>query len=1012
MRTNDLLTRASQAFTPGRLAFMVMALMAARAQADTLPSAGTLFDTNRSALRPTDSAQPAAPGSVRIESQGTEPDSHAGAGAASSVKLEVKGFTFSGNREINDAQLQAQLRPYTQRVLDLNGLREAAEQVTALYRARGYLVARAYLPAQEIQNGQVTIGIQEGVIGTVVARPGPNVRLRPGMQQRFVDALQPGTIIREQDLERVLLRLSDIAGVSVHAILRPSQQPGAADILLELSEMTALTARAAIDNYGNYYTGSNRLTSSVSLNDAFGLGESFTVNSQNTFEGLEIKGIGYQQPLGASGVSIGANYAELEYSIGKGLKDVNADGTAKVSSVFLNSSLLRSREANISFNLAEEHRHFEDSAGGFTVNKSAVFRSATLYGNWRDGWQGSNAWSLVYGIGDLDKNTAADAALDDYTAKAAGTYKKTNVSLSRLQSLGYGYSLYASVAGQWADKNLDSSEKLSLGGPNGVRAYPVGEAAGDEGVLGRLELRKYLGTVYGAIAEGALFADAGKVTVNKNPWDASDNHLTRYGYGVGVNLYHRDLVMNASLAFSPGDNPTSDDRAARRLWFSISGSPQAFAGLASDLGSKGEDFEVAETDTVIYGSLGIVPEYVDRSGATRAAPANQSRLATPSGNNMASFWRARDNVSNVGVHGGYALTDDWNLLWQLEYGISLNYTESDDPSVVQSASPSTKLRNSAAALNNGQFGTVLYGIWDMPLKESTTSLDPFYGKTSAAYYNIIGSPGFGTSLATNVNGPSGTADTSNNDDAAFNRRQAGVAQYWTPEWYGLQLKLAYSNNGTRAADDVSNGYIYGASLSYTHGGFTAIVAAERHIDYFGIASLGRNARGVGSSTHVTEGTSSDDFSVRYGLAYDFGDTKLSVIADDLSYSEDGVINTSTTSSDLSRYRRRAYMFGVSHNIGAWQLRASYAKALPGQCSMIAASDVDCDTHGMGATQYALGASYKLTKNTDLFGQYVLLKNQSLANYNFALTGVYAATGYSPGVGTTISAFGTGINYSF
>jgi predicted porin len=545
-----------------------------------------------------------------------------------------------------------------------------------------------------------------------------------------------------------------------------------------------------------------------------------------------------------------------------------------------------------------------------------------------------------------------------------------------------------------------------------VRAYPVGEAAGDEGVLGRLELRKYLGTFNGAIVEGALFADAGRVTVNKNPWDESENHLTRYGYGVGVNVYHRELVMNASLAFSPGDNPTSDERAARRLWFSISGSPQAFAGLASDLGSKGEDFGVAETDTVIYGSLGVIPEYVDRHGATPAAPAEQSRLATPSGRNMASFWRVRDNVSNVGVHSGYALTDDWKLLWQLEYGISLNYTASNDPSVVQSAAPSTTLRNSGAALNNGQFGTLLYGIWDMPLKDSTTSLDPFSGKTSAAYYNIIGSPGFGTSLATNVNGPSGTADESNNDDAAFNRRQAGVVQYWTPEWYGLQLKLAYSNNGTRAADDVSNGYIYGGSLTYTHGGFTAIVAAERHVDYFGIASLGRNARGVGSTTHVTDGTSSDDFSVRYGLAYDFGDTTLSAIADDLSYSEDGVINSSTTSSDLSRYRRRAYLFGVTHNMGSWQLRASYAKALPGQCSMIAASDIDCDTHGMGATQYALGATYKLTKNTDLFGQYVVLKNQSLANYNFALTGVYAASGYSPGTGTTISAIGTGINYSF
>ena len=368
MNKHDLFTRAYRAFGPGRLTFLAATLMAAQAQADTLPSAGTLFDSNREALRPTESVQPAAPGSVRIDSQDAEPDPRADV-TASSIKLEVKGFAFSGNHEISDTRLQAQLKPYAQRDLDLNGLREAAAQITELYRARGYLVARAYLPAQEIQDGQVAIGIQEGVIGTVVAMPGPNVRLRPGMQQRFVDALQPGTIIREQDLERVLLRLSDIAGVAVRAILRPSQQPGAADIVLELNEMTAFTARATIDNYGNYFTGSNRLTSSISLNDAFGFGETFTVNSQNSFEGLEIKGVGFQQPLGASGISIGANYAELEYAIGKNLKAVNADGTAQVSSVFLNSSLLRSRDTNISLNLSEEHRHFEDEAGDFAVKK-------------------------------------------------------------------------------------------------------------------------------------------------------------------------------------------------------------------------------------------------------------------------------------------------------------------------------------------------------------------------------------------------------------------------------------------------------------------------------------------------------------------------------------------------------------------------------------------------------------------------------------------------------------------
>lgn len=992
-------------------AALAAALCVGQAQADTLPSSGTLFDSNRPALRPADKVQSAPTGRVRIEAQRDDDSSTAPTAEGPSVRMQVSSFRLSGNHELTDAQLQEQLLPYRNRELDLNGLREAARQVTALYRERGYLVARAYLPAQEIQNGVVTIGVQEGVIGQVRTEPDWNVRLREGMQQRFVDALKPGTVIREQDLERVLLRLSDIAGVSVRAVLRPSSQPGAADIVLKLSEMTAWTARVSFDNYGNTYTGSNRLSTNISLNDAFGFGESLVFNSQNSFEGMEIKGVGIVQPLGASGLSIGANYAELEYAIGKKLKTANADGTATVSSVFLNSSLLRSRDTNISLNLAEEHRHFEDAAGGFHVKKSAVFRGATLYGNWRDSWAGSNQWSLAYGIGELDKNTPVDEALDALTAKAAGTYKKTNLSFSRLQDLGGGYSLYGSLRGQLADKNLDSSEKMSLGGPDGVRAYPVGEISGDEGLLGRLELRKYLGHLGGAYTEGTVFADAGKVKVNKNPWDASENYLSRYGYGVGLNMYHRDLVMNASLAYSPGRDPVSDEHDAKRFWLSVSGTPEAFAGLASDIGSK-EDFRDNTTELVLYGSLGIIPEYIDRRGSTKASPADQRKLGTPNGRNMSSYWRARDNVSYVGAHAGVPINDTSRLLWQLEYGISVNYTLSGDETAPLSISPTTKLRNSAIALDNDSLGTVLYGVWDMPLKDSTTSLDPFYGKTSAAYYNIIGSPGFNSSLATNVNGPVTVADSSANSDAGFNRRQSGVLAYWTPEWYGLRLKLAYSNNGMKAAEDVDTGYIYGGSLTYKNGGFTAVAAAERHVNYFGITNLSRNARGVGSNTHVTANTSSNDYSFRYGLAYKFGNTRISAIADEIYYSEDGVINNSVTSSDLSEYRRRAYMLGLTHKIGDWRLRASYAKALAGDCSMISASNIQCDTDGMGASQYAVGFSYRMNKRTDLFAHYVLLKNQALGNYNFAVAGAYAASGYSPGVGTSITAIGTGINYSF
>lgn len=1007
------------------LAMQIMAMLAAAplaVYAQTPPSSGTIFDTNRPQLTPADRDRLQQPQqqprrSVQIEKETEDADDAATPTQQAGQAVTVSRFTLSGNTVIDDAALQDALHEFVGQELDFNGLRRAAARITALYRARGYMVARAYLPAQEIRDGHVAIAVREGVVGQVVADADNSVRLNKAVLQRYLDEIEPGSVIRESKLEATLLRLSDIAGVSVHAVLRPASHSGATDIVIHLTEMTAITSRIAFDNYGNYYTGSNRLTTNINLNDALGLGETFGITAQNAFEGLHIYGVNFAMPVGSSGLSFGASAAQLQYNVGKSLKDAQASGSATVSSFFVNDALYRSRQANVNLSLAAESRHFEDITSATAVRKSARFYSATLYGDWRDslfGAPAANSWNLRYGRGQLDKETPNDATLDTITAQAAGNYSKTNAAFSRLQQLGGGFSVLASVNAQFANRNLDASEKMSLGGPNGVRAYPVGEAAGDEGVLGRLELRKQFGRfdqLGGAIVEGTLFADAGRVTINKTPWNPTEeNHTSRYGYGAGVNVYHKDLVFNASLAFSPGVAPVTEDRSPRRLWVSVSGSPQAFAGLGSDSAGKGEDFEEPETGLVLYGSLGLIPEFVHRDGATPAAPADQSKLATPNGRNMPGFWRVRDNVSYIGAHGGYELYDQWKLLWQLEMGLSLNYTNRS-AEAVPDWDHSQDLRNTAVAVQNPRVGTFMYGNWDTPMKESTTPFDPFQSLTSAAHYNIIGSPGFVTSITKN-SGPVGDALTSNNDDAAFNRRQNGMISYWSPKLYGFQLKVAYSNNGMKAAPDVATGYLYSGSLGYERGGFSAVVSAETHVNYFGIASLGRDARGVGSSTHVTAGTSSNDLSVRYGIAYDFGKTKVSLIADDLSYSEYGVMNTSVTSTDMSNYRRRAYMVGLTHQIGALELRASAGKALAGDCSMISGNNVQCSTDGMGATSQAVGFSYRWSKQTRFFGQYVVLRNQALANYNFAVSGVLGATGLSPGVGTTIRALGLGVNYTF
>jgi hemolysin activation/secretion protein len=119
-----------------------------------------------------------------------------------------------------------------------------------------------------------------------------------------------------------------------------------------------------------------------------------------------------------------------------------------------------------------------------------------------------------------------------------------------------------------ASQNLDVSEKMALGGMNGVRAYPEGEAAADEGYLLTLEVRQqWLGL---APASGqvhlAAFVDAGVVKLNHSPWASTPTHRHLSGAGVGVYWTQtRDFSVKAFYARKLGnaDAVSAPDRSGR-----------------------------------------------------------------------------------------------------------------------------------------------------------------------------------------------------------------------------------------------------------------------------------------------------------------------------------------------------------------------------------------------------------------------------------------------------------------
>jgi hemolysin activation/secretion protein len=118
----------------------------------------------------------------------------------------------------------------------------------------------------------------------------------------------------------------------------------------------------------------------------------------------------------------------------------------------------------------------------------------TLSGNQFDNWGGGgvNVASVGLAQGKVNLDGSFNQSADAEGANTHGRYTKLNINLSRLQNLAADLSWYIATSWQIASQNLDSSEKMYLGGVNGVRAFPTSEGGGTEGRTLINELRQRL----------------------------------------------------------------------------------------------------------------------------------------------------------------------------------------------------------------------------------------------------------------------------------------------------------------------------------------------------------------------------------------------------------------------------------------------------------------------------------------------------------------------------------------
>lgn len=495
------------------------------------------------------------------------PDTPSTEMVAGGPSLQVSSFQLMGNETINSDELLSLLTDLQGRVVSLSELQAGVNRITRLYRERGYPLARAYIPAQEVEAGVMQIAILEGRYGAVKIN---NQSRNRDSALAPLAALQDGDTVRAQSLEHSLLLLQDTPGVQVSSTLQPGTTVGTTDLLVDVQSAPLVSGSVDLSNYGNRFTGEYRLGGTLNLNSPLGLGDQLSLQALGSNEEQHYYRAAYQLPIGRWGTQVGVAYSDLDYQLAKDFTSLDAHGNARITSAYVIQPLIRSRDFSLYTQLQFDDKRLKDDIDLFAdkSDKRSRVVTASLYGTSVDNFFGGgiNSFALGWSQGSLNIDGSLKQLLDDLSAGTRGSFYKINPSLVRLQRLSNRFSLYLQAQGQWANGNLDSSEKISLGGAHGVRAYPEGEASGDQGWLGKVELRYALTPAW----QLATFVDHGQVRLNKNTWSNGDNHRSLSGAGFGVTWAEHGWHINAVAAWKLGNaDAQSDVERSPRMWAQV-----------------------------------------------------------------------------------------------------------------------------------------------------------------------------------------------------------------------------------------------------------------------------------------------------------------------------------------------------------------------------------------------------------------------------------------------------------
>ena len=474
----------------------------------------------------------------------------------------------------------------------IEDIQRVIDQINNLYAEKGFVTARAFLPEQTVENGNIYIALTESKIGNITVQQ--NKWTTDGYITRRLPQKE-GQLFDIVELEKDVLDFNRYnEGIQLSANLRAGEKPGTTDIDIIADESFPFHVMGVFDNAGRYSTGSLRGGAMIYADSLFhhrdklSIGSYFSGGAQSPFAD-------YNFPVnkrdGRVGFTFSSTFAKVKW--GPLVDYLNLKSQAYQYSLYYSQPLIRKPGFELKSYAALNYKrakttgdiinpirinNYIDTVDNVTSAEIALqARKDTKYGIWYLSQDAYYSFPIFHS--DRDNN-----------------YFKYSGSIVRLHDFSHGVigqlrSNYQIVPG---NKRIPYLDQMQTGGLVTVRGYNEGLMIGKNGyfISGELMFPLLPRQItsprtgekipfIGKYIKGAVFADtAGIFPAAKEDYMDGDYFAASLGMGLRIQL-PLDLTARLYWGFPLIRNHHENKSKMGRFHFEMTMTPNIDALLAS-----------------------------------------------------------------------------------------------------------------------------------------------------------------------------------------------------------------------------------------------------------------------------------------------------------------------------------------------------------------------------------------------------------------------------------------------